>query len=162
MSSPSNSAWPTPTMMIDMGSLAACHEQKNKQSAVGQGRGNLSEISMNSRVTIGPWKGYVYNYWCVSQGVCFPILFLVSHSAIPLLILEHSSPEKPQMGAIMDKIKLEKHYQCTVWRQFSDCISRHIILQKFELSGECEKYITPPKGPSIVCHGSLLHCWMPT
>lgn len=26
--SPSNSAWPTPTMMIDMGSLAACHEQE--------------------------------------------------------------------------------------------------------------------------------------
>lgn len=28
---PSNSAWPTPTMMMDMGSLAACRETNNKQ-----------------------------------------------------------------------------------------------------------------------------------
>lgn len=28
---PSNSAWPTPTMMMDMGSLAACRKTNNKQ-----------------------------------------------------------------------------------------------------------------------------------
>lgn len=32
--SPSNSAWPTPTMMIDMGSLAACNEPEQSLKKV--------------------------------------------------------------------------------------------------------------------------------